>query len=65
MRKQLLGVFLPLLIVGLTVAADTQNTGTSATAESKHAALKRLNVVRGADRRFPEWRMPVYKPVTV
>jgi type IV pilus assembly protein PilQ len=49
MRKQLLGVFLPLLIVGLTVAADTQNTGTSATAESKHAALKRLNVVRGAD----------------
>lgn len=49
MRKQLLGVFLPLLIVGLTVAADTQNTGTSAAAESKHAALKRLNVVRGAD----------------
>jgi len=24
-----------------------------------------MNVVRGADRRFPEWRMPVYKPVTV
>ncbi len=49
MRKQLLGVFLPLLIVSLMVAADTQNTGTSATAPSKHAALKRLNVVRGAD----------------
>jgi hypothetical protein len=24
-----------------------------------------MNVVRGTDRRFPEWRMPVYKPVTV
>jgi len=24
-----------------------------------------MNVVRGVDRRFPEWRMPVYKPVTV
>ena len=24
-----------------------------------------MNVVRGTDKRFPEWRMPVYKPVTV
>ena len=24
-----------------------------------------MNVVRGADQRFPEWRTPVYKPVTV
>jgi branched-chain amino acid aminotransferase len=24
-----------------------------------------MNVVRGVDKRFPEWRMPVYKPVTV
>ena len=24
-----------------------------------------MNVVRGTDQRFPEWRMPVYKPVTV
>jgi hypothetical protein len=24
-----------------------------------------MNVVRGADQRFPEWRTPVYRPVTV
>ena len=49
MRKQLLGVFIALLIVTLTFAADTQTTDTSAAPTSKHAALKRLNVVRGTD----------------
>jgi type IV pilus assembly protein PilQ len=51
MRKQLLAVFLPLLVVGLMLAADTQSTGTStiAQAASDHAALKRLDVVRGTD----------------
>jgi type IV pilus assembly protein PilQ len=49
MRKQLLGLFIALLIVSLTFAADTQTTGANATPTSKHAALKRLNVVRGAD----------------
>ena len=45
MRKQQLGVVLPLLMVFLVVAAaQTQNTGTVATT---HAALQRLNVVRG------------------
>jgi type IV pilus secretin PilQ/predicted competence protein len=45
MRKQLLGVVLPLVILMMmTAAAQTQNTGTSAT---EHAALQRLNVVRG------------------
>ena len=45
MRKQLLGVVLPLVIlVMMTAAAQTQNTGTAAT---EHAALQRLNVVRG------------------
>src|ERR1700756_2327039 len=45
MRKQLLGVVLPLLIVVMVAAAaQTQNTGTDATT---HAALQRLNVVRG------------------
>ena len=45
MRKQQLGVVLPLLIVFLVAAAaQTQNTGTVATT---HAALQRLNVVRG------------------
>jgi hypothetical protein len=24
-----------------------------------------MNVVRGTDQRFPEWRTPVYRPVTV
>ena len=47
MRKQLLGVVLPLLILGMiAAAAETQNTGTDATT---HAALQRLNVVRGED----------------
>ena len=45
MRKQQLGVILPLLIVFMVAAAaQTQNTGTVATT---HAALQRLNVVRG------------------
>ena len=47
MRKQLLGVVLPLLILGMiAAAAETQNTGTDA---ATHAALQRLNVVRGED----------------
>jgi type IV pilus assembly protein PilQ len=47
MRKQLLGVVLPLLIlVMVTAAAQTQDTSTAATT---HAALQRLNVVRGDD----------------
>ena len=47
MRKQQLGVILPLLIVVLmAAAAQTQNTGTVATT---HAALQRLNVVRSDD----------------
>ncbi len=45
MRKQLLGVFLPLLVV-LMAAAETQNTGAEAT---KQAALRRVEVVRSAD----------------
>jgi type IV pilus assembly protein PilQ len=50
MRKQLLAIMLPLLIVSLMVAAETQSTsGTSTTAQaaSKHAALKHVDVVRG------------------
>jgi len=47
MRKQLLGVVLPLLILGMiAAAAETQNTGTDA---ATHAALQRLNVVHGED----------------
>jgi len=47
MRKQLLGVVLPLLILGMmAAAAETQNTGTDA---ATHAALQRLKVVRGED----------------
>jgi type IV pilus assembly protein PilQ len=44
MRKQLLGVFLPLLVL-VAAAADTQNQGT----EPGHAALQRIEVVRSAD----------------
>jgi type IV pilus assembly protein PilQ len=47
MRKQLLGVVLPLLMmVRVAAAADIENTGAVATT---HAALQRLNVVRGDD----------------
>ena len=47
MRKQLLGVVLPLLMMVLVAAAaDMQNSGAVATT---HAALQRLNVVRGDD----------------
>jgi type IV pilus assembly protein PilQ len=51
MRKQLLGVFLPLFIVSFMVAAETGTTGTATTAQaaSKHAALRSVNVVRGED----------------
>ena len=44
MRKQLLGVVLPLVImIMMTAAAQTQNSGTA----TEHAALQHLNVVRG------------------
>lgn len=46
MRKQLLGVFLPLLALVLIAAAETQSTGAEA---SGHAALQKVNVVRGDD----------------
>jgi type IV pilus assembly protein PilQ len=47
MRKQLLGVFLLLLaIVMIAAAAETQSMGTEA---PKHAALQKVDVVRGDD----------------
>src|SRR5689334_5269562 len=51
MRKQLLGVFLPLFIVSFMVAAETGTTGTATTAQaaSKQAAVRSVDVVRGDD----------------
>ncbi len=51
MRKQLLGVILPLLIASWMMAAETQTADTSTTAQAaqKHAVLRRVNVVRGND----------------
>jgi type IV pilus assembly protein PilQ len=47
MRKQLLTVLLPVLVVALiTASAQTQNAGTDA---PKHAALQKVNVVRTGD----------------
>jgi len=46
MRKQLLGVCLPLLLVVLMAAAETQSTGTETT---KPATLQKVNVVQGDD----------------
>jgi type IV pilus assembly protein PilQ len=46
MRKQLLGVFLPLLVMVLLASAETQSTGTDTI---KHAALQKVEVVRGED----------------
>ncbi|HZQ24105.1 MAG TPA: type IV pilus secretin PilQ [Terriglobales bacterium] len=46
MRKQLLGVFLPLLLLSLIAAtAETQGTGT----EAKRAVLQRLDITRSDD----------------
>ena len=44
MRKQLLGVFLPLIVLVMMSAAETQTTGTDATVRS---ALQKVEVVRG------------------
>jgi len=44
MRKQLLGVFLPLLVLVLMAAAETQNTGTA-----RHATLQKVDVLHSAD----------------
>ena len=51
MRKQLLGIILPLVIASSMIAAETQTTATSTTAQAaeKHAVLKAFNVVRGND----------------
>ncbi len=46
MRKQLLSIFLPLLALALVAAAAAQD---SSTAASSHAALLKVNVVRGGD----------------
>src|SRR6476661_4602338 len=43
MRKQLLGVFVPLLILVMIAAAETQSTGTES---ARHATLQKVAVVR-------------------
>jgi type IV pilus assembly protein PilQ len=44
MRKQLLGVFLPLLVLVLIAAGETQSTGTES---ASHAMLQKVNVLHG------------------
>ena len=44
MRKQLLGVFLPLLVLVLMAAGETQSTGTES---ASHAMLQKVNVLHG------------------
>jgi type IV pilus assembly protein PilQ len=46
MRKQLLGIFLPLLAMVLVATAETQSTGVNG---SSHASLQKINVVQGED----------------
>src|ERR1700680_3996816 len=46
MRKQLLGVFLPLLAMVLRDAAETQSAGVNT---NTHASLQKVNVVHGED----------------
>src|SRR6266550_9505776 len=46
MRKQLLGVFLPLLVLVLMAAAETQNTGTES---ARHATLQKVDVLHNAE----------------
>ena len=45
MRKQLLGIFLPLLMFCLIAVGETQSTGST----TKHAALLKVNVARSQD----------------
>ena len=45
MRKQLLGIFLPLLVFCLIAVGETQSTGST----TKHAALLKVNVARSQD----------------
>src|SRR5882762_4272709 len=45
MRKQLLGIILPLLVFCLLAVGETQSTGSAA----KHAALLKVNVAHSAD----------------
>ena len=44
MRKQLLGVFLPLLVLVLMAAGETQSTGTES---ASHAMLQKVSVLHG------------------
>src|SRR5450432_3170230 len=44
MRKQLLGIFLPMLAMVLMAAGETQSTN-----ETTHASLQKVNVVHGDD----------------
>jgi type IV pilus assembly protein PilQ len=44
MRKQLLGVFLPLLVLVLMAAGETQSTGAES---ASHAMLQKVNVLHG------------------
>src|ERR1700693_5134342 len=44
MRKHLLGVFLPLLVLVLMAAAETQSTGTES---ASHATLQKVAVLHG------------------
>src|SRR5438477_5920330 len=46
MRKQLLSVFLPLLVLVLMAAAETQNTGTES---ARHATLQKVDVLHNAE----------------
>ncbi len=45
MRKQLLGIFLPLLVFCMLAAGETQSTGSAA----KHSALLKVNVAHSTD----------------
>ena len=46
MRKQMLGIFLPLLAMVLMAAAETQSASMN---DTTHASLQKVNVVRGND----------------
>ena len=45
MRKQLLGIFLPMMLLGLVASAETPGSQPA----SQRNELQHVNVVRGAD----------------
>ena len=53
-------------ITPITVASTASRSATATSARSRQRLLRAyMDIVRGVDKRYPEWRTPTYKAVTV